>query len=498
MKKNNRKLILLQMICIATAIFIMLGQVGFAATTQEKIDILYLEGILELIYDQYEGDISDDELVTGAVKGMLGSLDPYTTFYDNEETKDFIDTMNAVFGGIGVSMDIDGGHIVILEVFPDSPAERAGLLQGDKIVEADGVSLVNETTEKAASVIRGEVGTVVKLGILRDGRTVPLYFDVKRETINVNPVTYEIRDDIGYIKLDMFSGNTDKYITKALEEIDKHNIKKIILDLRDNPGGEVDQAIQTARKFVPKGLITKLDYHSEKYPDINYYSYLDSTKYKLAVLVNSKSASASEIVSGAIQDTGAGKLVGTKTFGKAKFQSLIPLLTLDAFRKYQAQGINAVNGYDLQRQGIYPANDEIVGYIKMSLGVYYTPKGRMIDGKGLEPDVAVDDPKPVSGINVTDIKKLTGSGKIRLNGQGADVYNAERLLKIMGYNVQTPDYTLDSDTADALKEYQKDAGIPVTAIINKQTRAALNADLLKIIKQYDTQYSKAAALLTDY
>jgi len=189
--------------------------------------------------------------------------------------------------------------------------------------------------------------------------------------------------------------------------------------------------------------------------------------------------------------------VGTKTFGKAKFQSLIPLLTLDEFKKYQAQGINAVNGYDLQRYGIYPSGDDIAGYIKMSLGVYYTPKGRMIDGKGLKPDITVDDPQPVSGINVTDIGKLTGKGKIKLNGQGADVYKAERLLKIMGYNIQTPDYTLDSDTAAALKEYQKDAGIPVTAIIDRKTQEALNADLLKIIKQYDTQYSKAAALLTN-
>lgn len=495
MKKYNRKLILSRFICTVLIVIVLLGQVSFAATGQDETDAQYLRGILELIRDQYEGDISDDELVFGAVRGMLNSLDPYTGFYDNEETDNFVDTMNGAFGGIGVTMQISDDYIIIMEVFPDSPAERAGLLQGDKIVEADGVSLVKETTDKAASLIKGEVGTKVKLGILRDGRTVPRYYEVVREIININPVTYEIRVDIGYIKLSMFTSNTDEYMTKALAEMDKKNITKIIFDLRDNPGGEVNQAVLVAQKFVPKGLITKLDYHSSRYRDTSYYSYLENPKYKLAVLVNGNSASASEIVSGAIQDSGAGKLVGTKTFGKAKFQSLIPLLTLDAFEKYKKQGIYAVNGYDLQNYGIYPTSDEIAGYTKMSLGVYYTPNGRMIDGSGLKPDVAIADPQPVSGIYVNDIGKLTGEGRIRLNGQGVDVYYAEMLLRVMGYAVQLPDNTLDIDTSTALKAYQKDTGLPVTAILDKQTRFALNTDLQKVLLQYDKQYSTAADLL---
>lgn len=495
MKKYNRKLILSRIIYTVLIVIILLGQTSFAAIEQDETNAQYLRGMLDLIHDQYEGYISDDELVFGAVRGMLNSLDPYTVFYDNEETEDFVDTMNGAFGGIGVTMQISDDYIIIMEVFPESPAERAGLLQGDKIVEADGVSLVKETTEKAASLIRGEVGTKVKLGILRDGRTVPRYFEVTREIINVNPVKYEIRGDIGYIKLDMFTSNTDEYMTKALSEIDNKNITKIIFDLRNNPGGEVSQAILVAQKFVPKGLITKLDYHSSRYRDSSYYSNLENPKYKLAVLVNGNTASASEIVSGAIQDTGAGKLVGTKTFGKAKFQSLIPLLTLDAFEKYKKQGIYAVNGYDLQNYGIYPTSDEIAGYVKMSLGVYYTPKGRLIDGSGLEPDIEIADPQPVSGIYVNDIGKLTGEGFIRLNGQGVDVYYTEMLLKVMGYSVQIPDNTLDKETAAALRAYQKDRGLPVTAILDKQTRAALNTDLNKVLLQYDEQYLAALDLL---
>lgn len=495
MKKYIRKFILTRIICTILIVFTILGQASLAATDQDETDILYLRGILEMIRDQYKGDISDDELVYSAAKGMLESLDPYTVFYNNEETEEFVDTISGTFGGIGISMQISGDYIVIMQVFSDSPAEQAGLLQGDKIVEADGVSLVKEATDKAASLIKGEVGTKVKLGILRDGITVPKYFEVKREIINVNPVTYEIRGNIGYIRLDMFSSNSDEYVTDALSYMDRNNIKKIILDLRDNPGGEVSQAVEIARKFVPRGLITKLDYQSSRYRDISYYSDLDNPKYELAVLVNSNSASASEIVAGAIQDSGAGKLVGTKTFGKAKFQSLIPLLTLEAFEKYKTQGIFAVNGYDLQTHGIYPASDEIAGYTKMSLGVYYTPNGRMIDGTGLEPDFAVDDPQPVSGIYINSIGRLTGEARIRLNGQGIDVFNSEMLLEIMGYKVQTPDNTLDIDTTAALREYQKDSGLPVTAILDKQTRTALNADLVKAILKYDMQYSTAVDLL---
>ena len=131
----------------------------------------------------------------------------------------------------------------------------------------------------------------------------------------------------------------------------------------------------------------------------------------------------------------------------------------------------------------------------MSLGVYYTPKGRLIDGSGLEPDIEIADPQPVSEIYVNDIGKLTGEGFIRLNGQGVDVYYTEMLLKVMGYSVQIPDNTLDKETAAALRAYQKDRGLPVTAILDKQTRAALNTDLNKVLLQYDEQYLAALDLL---
>lgn len=492
MKTFTCRSISCRIIGTALVIFLLLGQAAYGTTQNDEANLLYLEGILNLIRDQYKGDISDDKLVNGAVSGIFQSLDDYTTYYNNEEKEKFMDSVTGVFGGIGVTIEMNEEYIIVSKVLASSPAEKSGIRQGDKIVEANGVSLIKATTDKAVSTLKGEPGTKVKIGILRNGSNSIKYFEITREIIKVNPVSYEIRNGIGYIKLEIFNENTEEYITKALEVMDKNNITKIILDLRDNPGGEVSQSVAVAKKFVPKGLITKLDYQSTRYSDLEYNSVLEHPKYKLAVLVNGMSASASEIVSGAIQDTGAGKLIGTKTFGKAKFQSLIPILTMEAFVKYKNEiGVSIVNAYDLQYFGVFPSKDEIGGYTKMTLGVYYTPKGRMIDGEGLLPDIIVEDPKLVSEISINNIQRLTKTVAPGLNSQGIDVYNAEKILKILNYGIKIPDSTLDSDTAAELKAYQKKNNLRQNGILDFATQDTLNEDLLKLVAKYDLQYSAA-------
>jgi len=485
-------------ICVILIIFLFSGQIAFASVSiDDEANLQYLQGIVNMIRDQYQGSLSDSQLVEGAVDGMLGSLDDYTTYYTLEEAESFMDTITGAFGGVGISMEVSGNYILVSKVFPSSPAEKAGILQGDKIIEADGKSLIKATSDEAASLIRGEIGTVVKLGLLRNGSNVIKYVDVTREIIKVNPVTYEIRNGIGYIKLEMFNENTDEFFTAALAEMDRNKITKLVLDLRDNPGGEVGQAVSVAEKFVPEGLITRLDYKSEKYSDIEYFSDLEKSKYKLAVLVNGMSASASEIVSGAVQDTGAGKLIGTKTFGKAKFQGLLPILSPKAFLKYkQLYGISICNGYDLQMYyGVAPSDDEIAGYAKMTLGFYYTPKGRMIDGTGLMPDIQVEDANAVSGIYINSIQKLTNTTKPSLNYQGTDVFNAEKLFMAMGYRIDAPDTTLDTLTVRAIKAYQRTARLSITGVLDSKTQIALNNSLMELIYKYDKQYNAAIQFL---
>lgn len=484
-----------RILCVLFAVILLTGQAVYASGISD--DGSYLEGIMNFIRDEYYGEeITEADLTDSAIRGMFNSLDTYTTYYNNEEKDVFMDSITGTFGGIGVAMMISGDYIAVTEVYSPSPAEKAGITQGDRIVEANGTSLVKATLEQAASIIKGEPGTTVRLGIIKRGSSDLTYVDVTREIIRINPVTYEIRNSIGYIKLDTFNENTDEQITNALKYFDSKGIGRIILDLRGNPGGEVSQAVAVAQKFVPEGLITKLDYKSPKYEDLEYYSSLKQPKYKLAVLVNGSSASATEIVSGAIQDTGAGKLIGTKTFGKAKFQAVLPLLSEEAYVKYRdLYGLYTVNAMDLYYFGIYPDQDEIGGYAKMTLGVYYTPKGRMIDGTGLMPDIEVSDPEPVEELYITDIKKLTKRAEFKLNSLGSDVFNAKKILKIMGYDINTLDTSFDNEFEAALKEYQTRNKIKASGILDIKTQIFLNADLLRLITKYDGQYAAAVQYL---
>lgn len=468
-----------------------------ASDNQNTIDAVYLQNIINMIFEKYNGQITVDQLMQGALKGLFDTMDPYTAFFTPEEADSFLGTIEGTFTGIGISMEPSGDYIMISKVFPGSPAEKSGIIQGDRIIEVDGKNMIGATLEEAVSLIKGEAGTKVKLGIIRNGRTGSLILEITRAVISINPVTYDIVNGIGYLRLDMFSSNTGAYLAQALNEMDKKQITKIILDLRGNPGGEVVQAVEAARNFVPEGVITKLDFKSDQFTDITYESNLKAPKYKLAVLVNGMSASASEIVAGAIQDTRAGTLIGTKTFGKAKVQGLIPVLTPEASARYEQQlGINVVDASELSLlYGIVPEDNEIIGYSKMTIGFYYTPAGRMIDGTGIIPDIAVEDARPVLGIDLAGIQKLTRTYKPGLNDGGTDVLNAEKILKILGYDVDTPDSFLDGKAFRAVKKFQKDVKLFPYGVIDFNTQKALNDALDSIIMKYDKQYAKAVELL---
>ena len=482
---------------ILCVIFSGLYYSSAAYASGSKDNIEYLKSVMDMIKERYGGQISDEQLIEGALKGMFGVMDPYTTYFTLDEANEFLTDLGGTYEGIGAALEKKGEYIVVIKVFPSSPAERAGILSGDKIATVGGVSVVDASVEEAVRMIRGPAGTKVVLGIVRSGLDAMLSIEVERAEIKINPVSYEIRGDIGYIKLESFNSHAGDYMTKALKEINAKKIKKIILDLRDNPGGDVAEAVKVARKFVPKGLITKLDFKSEAKADIEYWSYLARTKYKLAVLVNGATASAAEIVAGAVQDTGAGTLIGSRTFGKALVQSLVPLLTAGAYKKYEDMlGVKVVDAHDLiEKHGIMPSNDEIMGWTKMTTGIYTTPHGRMIDGKGLEPDIRVEDPVPVNGIDVRGISKLTATWKPDLGSEGPDVLNAEKILKMLGYDVDTPDFKLDRKTYDAIWKFRVDSGLWAGGVLDFTTQKKLNEALDGLIMKIDKQYAKAVEVL---
>ena len=456
------------------------------ATAQKN----YWDSIMDFIHYNNQTDMNNQQLTEQGLKGMLESVDPYTTYFTKKEMEGFMGSVNNSYQGIGVSITVEDGYIMVYKIFSGSPAQKAGVLPQDKILSVGETSLKDESTDKAASLIRGEPGTDVEITIAREGKE-PFKLKITRAAIKINPVTYEVIGDIAYIRMDTFSSDLAARLAKVLKAVDAKKLTKVIIDLRDNGGGELDSAIDVAKNFVPKGLIAKLDYKAEDKKDEEYYSTLEKLKYKVAVLVNGNTASASEIVAGAIQDTSAGVLIGTKTFGKSRVQNLAPILTKEAYEKYSEQyGASIVDGYDLMDK--YNADvqeDEVLGWVKITTGEYLTPKGNRIDLKGLEPDIKIDDPKgqeyPIY------LEKLSLANKPALDDRSIDVSRAEGILKLAGYDVDKPDTTLDAKTFAAIGKFQQDVGLFSYGVLDFTTQRALNQKRLEMIREYDLQFAAA-------
>lgn len=471
--------------------------VGAQLLLNPSTDARYLESIIELVNDIYQGPVTDNEVIEGAVRGIMGSLDDYSTYFTTEEADSFFSDIGGTFSGIGVTIENRDGSIVIISIIRNTPAERAGLIPFDVISTVDGVSVSGMSTEEVAKLIKGDAGTSVELGIIRGNNTIKTY-TIIREIVNMSPVAYEIKSNgVGYIKLESFASNAYSYFSEALAYMDANYATKIILDMRGNPGGDVSQAVAIARRLVPAGLITKLNFKEEGKKDEEYFSVMEKTKYELAVLVNESSASASEILAGAIQDKEAGVLIGVNTYGKAQVQNLVPLLSPEAYLRYKAKtGENIVNAFEIiEKYDLDVYNSELMGWAKITTGVYTTPSGRLIDSGGITPNIYVKNPEPVNGIYPGQLSKLSETGSYMKDSTSSDVYCAEKLLKIMGYYVLTPDTTFDIVTYRALRLFQTDKGLTADGVLNVATQKALNMELEKSLLKFDLQYRKAMEYL---
>lgn len=326
------------------------GTLGEAVS--EKIDIL------EYMIDQYyyKDEISREDLENGIYQGLMDAVgDPYTSYFSAEDFNTFMEQTTGAYYGIGayVAQDIERNYPKINSPIPGSPAEEAGLRPNDIIYEVDGVSTYGMDLDKVVSLIKGEEGTSVNINIYRDGE----YMDVKVERRQVKIPTVEqemMEDGMAYIRIIEFDDVTPGQFEEALQTSRNEGMKGLVLDLRGNPGGSVNAVVDVARMLLPEGLVV---YTEDKYSKREEYQCDGSHEFELplVVLVDGNSASASELLSGAIQDYKKGTLVGTTTFGKGIVQQLLTL-----------------------RDG---------SAIKITVSSYYTPKGRNIHGTGIEPDV---------------------------------------------------------------------------------------------------------------
>ena len=330
-------------------------------------DLKVFTDVIGYIQKDYVEETKSKDLIYGAIKGMLETLDPHSAFMPPNMYKEMQEETKGRFEGLGIEITIKDGLLTVVSPIEDTPAFKAGIQAGDQIIKIDGDSTKNFTLMDSVKRLRGPRGSKVTITIMREGFTKPKEFTLVREVIPVRSVRHELLDKhYGYIRISQFQEKTDSEFEKAMKALDeesKGTLKGLILDLRNNPGGLLDQAVKISDRFIDSGLIVSVEGRKED-QKIKFFAHPDGnlSRYPLVVLVNGGSASGAEIVAGAIQDHGRGILLGTHTFGKGSVQTIIPLKDGSGLRLTTAR--------------------------------YYTPNGRSIQAKGIVPDFIVKPSRP--------------------------------------------------------------------------------------------------------
>jgi carboxyl-terminal processing protease len=320
---------------------------------------------IDIVKKNYVDTVKDKDIVYAAVKGILESLDPHSAFLPPESYKEMQTETKGEFGGIGIEITIKDGFPTVITPIEDTPAYKVGLKSGDHILKIDGKPAKNMNLTDVVKLIRGPKGKPVILTVMREGFTTPQDFKLVRDVIMVKSVKFRmLEDNYGYIRVAQFQEKTARDLDNAFKELEKTNkgkpLKGIVLDLRNDPGGLLEQAVEVSDRFLSEGLIVYIEGRKKENDKMRFYARKKGDDYAgpLVVLVNEGSASASEIVAGALQDHKRAILVGAKTFGKGSVQTVFPLSDGSA--------------------------------LKLTTAKYYTPKGRSIQAEGITPDISVD------------------------------------------------------------------------------------------------------------
>jgi carboxyl-terminal processing protease len=332
----------------------LFGQDNNTPTRYESL--AKLQKVIGAVEQIYVDPLKLNQIVNKAIKGLMGELDAHSSFMDKKYYKEFKIQMKGEFGGLGIVVGMKDGALTVISPIDDTPAKKAGIKSGDIILKIDDKSTLKMTLNDAVSLMRGKKGTPIVLTVVRKGEQKPLKIKIIRGIIKVKSVTSKTMGDILYIRISSFDNKVAKELKAILKKHKKS--KGIILDLRNNPGGSLDQAIKTVDMFVDKGIIVSQK-GRDKAENKVYKAKKQTTmtKVPMVVLVNGGSASASEIVSGALQDLKRAVLIGEKTFGKGSVQVVLPL------------------------------NDQNTESIKITIARYYLPSGRTIQAKGVTPDI---------------------------------------------------------------------------------------------------------------
>ena len=358
MNKILKTIIAVLLIAIISSIS-TLGLIYYALGFNEQgfSNLMRFITAYRFIETKYVNDTDDVKLIDGAIDGMVKSLnDPHSNYLSPKMYKTLMEQTEGSFAGIGVVMGIDNEQkIHIVGIMENSPGQKAGLQEGDEILAVDGVPVTQMAFDEVAAHVRGQAGTDVVLTIMRDNANQDI--TITRDNIKLKTVGHKMLDNnIGYIQIVSFSEDTANEFNEAYNDLKNQGMKALVLDLRNNPGGLLTTCVEIAKKLVPKGeIVSIVDKQGNKE---TYSSSLEAPEYPLVVLINKNSASASEILSGAIQDTKAGTIIGNTSYGKGSVQTILPMFEDDA--------------------------------VKLTIAKYYTPSGRSIDGTGITPDIEIN------------------------------------------------------------------------------------------------------------
>jgi carboxyl-terminal processing protease len=424
-----------------------------------------LKNIIECIQENYVEEISEDDLMLGAYFGVFEILDPHSTYYIPEELKLFESVTSGKFGGVGLTVEMKNDRITVISTMKGTPARKAGIIPGDIIVSIDGTDMTKASLEEAMEKMRGEQGTTVNLGIEREGEV--LQFELKREIIRVSTVKHKILpNNIGYIQIQHFNENTGENFNNALKDLLNRKVKGLILDLRNNPGGFINEAINVIDPLVPKEIDVAHIQFRDKIIE-SFSSSEEQINKPLVVLINGGSASASEMVAGAIQDTKSGIIVGTRSYGKGTVQA------------------------------VFSASDGDGSGFKLTVAKYLTSNKRDIEGIGIEPDIIVANLNEQEWEKVQDFVPMIEEKDAVPGDRGLNVYGAQQRLNFIGYEDVHPTGIFDEITLNAINNFQQAYSLSQTGILDQATRQAIIEKMLIVLEggREDLQLKKAIEIL---
>ena len=414
---------------VSTAIALVKANYKFDISSEE----LYKNALLQVIKDY-------PDVWESAFKGIFDNLDAHSTYFTKEEFEQFYTNLSGEFCGIGVGiMEFEEG-LRVTKVYNNSPAEKAGIVAGDLIVSADGTDIKGMQFEEAKSYIVGEKGTYVTIGIMRDN--VYIEKSIARDNVVIESGEFKTleNDTIGYIELYNFDEHASEFVNEALTSFDTKNIKNIIMDLRNNPGGSLTALVDICQNFIPAGPVIHIEYKNPL-KSFQLESQNKNPKYNVIVLVNENSASASEAFAGAIQDTGVGIVIGSRTYGKGTMQNVTKF--------------------------------KVGGGIKLTEAVYLTPNKRNINDKGIEPDVKVKD-KEIKYVDA-DLLPITYERSVQLGDSGDDIMAIKQRLKMLGYSVDDQTANFNDEMFYATKKFQETHGLYPYGVMDITTQVTLES-----------------------